>query len=72
MEIQSVLRNDRDIFLQFAYNQLSKKQHHDDYAEYLQLAIISLGGTVSNVSFNCLSDQEPRITLDRWRKYFTA
>ena len=51
VEIQSALHNDRDDLLQFAYNQLSKKQHRDDYKEYLELAIIFHGGTVPNFSF---------------------
>ena len=40
-----LLNNRND--LQFACNQLSKTQHHD-YKEYLELAIIFLGGTVHN------------------------
>ena len=48
---QSVLHNDRDDLLQFFYQQLSKKLHRDDYKEYLELAIIFLGGTVPNFSF---------------------
>ena len=46
MKIQSMLHNDRDDLLQFAYNQLSKNQRRDDYKEYLESAIIFLGGTV--------------------------
>ena len=48
--MQSVLQNDLDNLLQFAYNQLPKKQHRDDYKECLELAIIFLGGTVTNFS----------------------
>ena len=51
VKIPSVLHNDRDNLLQFAYNQLSKQQDRDDYKEYLELSIIFLGGTVINFSF---------------------
>ena len=52
-----LLHNNRDDLLQFAYNQPSKKQHRDDYKEYLKLAIIFLGVTVPNFSF-----KRPRAT----------
>ena len=47
-----MLHNDRDDLFQFAYNQLSRKQHRGNYKEYLQLAaIIVLGGSVPKFSF---------------------
>ena len=67
MKIQSELHNDRDDLFQFAYNQLSKTQHRDDYKKYLELVIIFLGGTVPNFSFK----QPGAMHYARgWRKYF--
>lgn len=46
-----VLLGDSDEIIKFAIQNLNEKHPRDDYKEFLQLAIIFLGGTVPNFSF---------------------
>jgi hypothetical protein len=74
--VEALVAPVRDSLVQFALKNLQEKQARDDYREFLELAVIFLGGTpTGGVRFQApgfvSKPQEPCIMQDVWEKFYT-